>query len=174
MSFLTGLVGCCQQGEGSAPTDVSVATSSSGNYDDSFIIDFQNGSNSGTAFTDHDGSTSGVAISTSTWDGHYSGEGDSDMRIKAYMRATNATSYAWTLSITDNLSNNDGVSQSNLPQSADQNATGDGCINVNIDYGSSRPSHPEAGDTLVLALTGTATNSDGSTSATITKILTWT
>jgi hypothetical protein len=173
MSFLTGLVGCCQQGEGSAPTGVSVATSSSGNYDDSFIIDFQNGFSSGTAYTDHDGSTSGVTIFTNTWDSHYSGEGDSDMKIKAYMRATNATSYAWTLSITDNLSNNDGVSQSNI-QSTAQDATGDGCINVNIDYGSSRPSHPEAGDTLVLALTGTATNSDGSTSATITKILTWT
>jgi len=173
MSFLTGLVGCCQQGEGSAPTDVSVATSSSGNYDDSFIIDFQNGFSSGTAYTDHDGSTSGVTIVTSTWGNHYSGEGDSDMKIKAYMRATNATSYAWTLSITDNLSNNDGVSQSNI-QSTAQDATLDGCINVNIDYGDSRPSHPEAGDTLVLALTGTATNSDGSTSATVTKILTWT
>ena len=173
MSFLTGLVGCCQQGEGSAPTDVSVATSSSGNYDDSFVIDFQNGFSSGTAFTDHDGSTANVSIDTSTWDGHYSGGADTDMIIKAYMRATNATSYAWTLSITDNLSNNDGVSQSNILSTA-QDATVDGCINVNIDYGSSRPSHPEAGDTLVLALTGTATNSDGSTSATITKILTWT
>jgi len=170
---MTGLIGCCQQGEGSAPTGVSVATSSSGNYDDSFVIDFQNGQSSGTAFTDHDGSTANVSIDTSTWDGHYSGGADTDMIIKAYMRATNATSYAWTLSITDNLSNNDGVSQSNILSTA-QDATVDGCINVNIDYGSSRPSHPEAGDTLVLALTGTATNSDGSTSATITKTLTWT
>jgi len=57
----------------SAPTSVSVATSSSGNYDDSFVIDFQNGQSSGTAFTDHDGSTANVSIDTSTWDGHYSG-----------------------------------------------------------------------------------------------------
>lgn len=174
MSYMAGLVGCCQQGEGSSPTGVSVATSSSGNYDDSFVIDFQNGFSSGTAFTDHDGSTANISVDTSTWDSHYSGEGDSDMKIKAYMRATNATSYAWTLSITDNLSNNDGVSQSNLVGQASQDATGDGCINVNIDYGETRPSHPVAGDTLVLALTGTATNSDGSTSATITKTLTWT
>ena len=170
---MTGLIGCCQQGEDSAPTGVSVATSSSGNYDDSFVIDFQNGSSSGTAYADHDGSTANIAIGTSIWDSHYSGEGDSDMKIKAYMRATDATSYAWTLSITNNLSNVDGVSQSNLPESADQDATGDGCIMVNINYGSSRPSHPVAGDTLVLALTGTATNSDGSTAATITKTLTW-
>jgi len=174
MSYMTGLIGCCQQGEDSAPTGVSVATSSSGNYDDSFVIDFQNGQSSGTAFTDHDGSTANVSIDTSTWDGHYSGGADTDMVIKAYMRATDATSYAWTLNITNNLSNVDGVSQSNLPQSADQDATGDGCINVNIDYGDTRPAHPVAGDTLVLALTGTATNSDGSTAATITKTLTWT
>ena len=170
---MTGLSGCCQQGAGSAPTDVSVATSSSGNYDDSFVIDFQNGFSSGTAFTDHDGSTANVSVDTSTWDSHYSGEGDSDMKLKAYMRATGATSYAWTLTITDNLSNNNGVSQSNLAAQTSQDA-GDGCINVNIDYGDSRPSHPVAGDTLVLALTGTATNSDGSTAATITKTLTWT
>ena len=173
MSYMTGLIGCCQQGEGSTPTGVSVATSSTGNYDDSFVIDFQNGPSSGTAFTDHDGSTANVSIDTSTWDGHYSGGADTDMVIKAYMRATNATSYAWTLNITNNLSNVDGVSQSNHPQSADQDATGDGCINVNIDYGDTRPAHPVAGDTLVLALTGTATNSDGSTAATITKTLTW-
>ena len=173
---MTGLIGCCQQGAGSAPTDVSVATSSSGNYDDSFVIDFQNGFSSGTAFTDHDGSTANISVDTSTWDSHYSGEGDSDMKIKAYMRVggLDATSYAWTLSITDNLSNNNGVSQSNLVGQASQDATGDGCINVNIDYGDNRPSHPVAGDTLVLALTGTATNADGSTAATITKTLTWT
>ena len=170
---MTGLIGCCQQGEGSAPTGVSVATSSTGNYDDSFVIDFQNGFSSGTAYADHDGSTSNIAIGTSIWDSHYSGEGDSDMIIKAYMRATDATSYAWTLTITNNLSNVDGVSQSNGPDVLLQDGTGDGCINVNIDYGGSRPSHPVAGDTLVLALTGTATNSDGSTAATITKTLTW-
>mgnify|MGYP001255726428 CR=1 FL=1 len=161
-------------GQSSTPTDVSVATSSSGNYDDSFVIDFQNGFSSGTAFTDHDGSTANVSIDTSTWDSHYSGEGDMDMKIKAYMRATGATSYVWTLSITNNLSNVDGVSQSTLPSVLVQDATGDGCINVNIDHGETRPSHPVAGDTLVLALTGTATNSDGNTAATITKTLTWT
>ena len=170
---MTGLIGCCQQGEDSAPTGVSVATSSSGNYDDSFLIDFQTGQTTGTAYTDHDGSTNSIAIDTSVWDGHYGSDGDSDMIIKAYMRATDATSYAWTLSITNNLSNVDGVSQSNYPQQSLQDATGDGCIIVKINYGSSRPSHPVAGDTLVLALTGTATNSNGSTAATITKTLTW-
>ena len=183
MSFLTGLVGCCQQGEGSAPTGVSVATSSSGNYDCSVILDWQNSPNTSNGYPDYDGSNgncngSTLAIPVTAgaeggYDDYYSGDINAVAHIKCYMRATNATSYAWTLSITDNLSNNDGVSQSNI-QSTAQDATGDGCINVNIDYGSSRPSHPEAGDTLVLALTGTATNSDGSTSATITKILTWT
>ena len=172
MSYMTGLIGCCQQGESSAPTGVSVATSSSGNYDDSFLIDFQTGQTTGTAYTDHDGSTSNIAIDTTVWDSHYGSDGDSDMIIEAYMRATDATSYAWTLTITNNLSNVDSVSQSNLAAQTSQDAR-DGCITVTINYGGSRPSHPVAGDTLVLALTGTATNSNGSTAPTITKTLTW-
>ena len=175
MSFLTGLVGCCQQGEGSAPTGVSVATSSSGNYDDSFIIDFQNGFSSGTAYTDHDGSTSGVTIFTNTWDSHYSGEGDSDMKIKAYMRATNATSYAWTGAITGtSLSNSCSAAIANDASVNNQNALVDPCLVITITHGSSRPSHPEAGDYVVFTVTGTATNSDGSTASTVTHKITWT
>ena len=184
MSFLTGLIGCCQQGEGSAPTGVSVATSSSGNYDCSILFDWQVPV-SGSAYPDYDGSSgtcngSTIAIpvvagAEGGYDDYYGGDLNAVEHIKCYMRATNATSYAWTGAITGtSLSNSCSAAMSNGASVSSQDATVDPCLIITMTHGTSRPSHPEAGDFVVFTVTGTATNSDGSTAATVTHKITWT
>ena len=183
MSFLTGLIGCCQQGEGSAPTGVSVATSSSGNYDCSRLFDWQVPV-SGSAYPDYDGSSgtcngSTIAIpvvagAEGGYDDYYGGDLNAVAHIKCYMRATNATSYARTGAITGtSLSNSCSAAMSNGASVSVQDATIATCLIITITHGSTRPSHPEAGDFIVFTTTGTATNSDGSTAATVTHKITF-
>ena len=184
MSFLTGLIGCCQQGEGSAPTGVSVATSSSGNYDCSVLLDWQADAHTGNSYPDYDGSNgncngSTLAIPVTAgaeggYDDYYGGSLTAVAHIKCYMRATNATSYAWTGSITStSLSNSCSAAMSNGVSVSSQDATSDPCLIITITHGTTRPSHPEAGDFIVFTTTGTATNSDGSTAATVTHKITF-
>ena len=64
MSIMPAIVGCVQQGSaGNAPTGVSVATSSSGNYDCSVLLDWQNGSG-GSGYPDYDGSNGDCLAAT--------------------------------------------------------------------------------------------------------------
>lgn len=167
----------------SAPTSVSVATSSSGNYDCSVLLDWQNGSG-GSGYPDYDGSNGNCNSSTLAipvtagaeggYDDYYGGDLTAVAHVKCYMRATSATSYAWTGAITaTNLSNSCSAAIANGASVSVQDATVDPCLVITITHGSSRPSHPEAGDFVVFTVTGTATNSGGSTAATVTHKITF-
>ena len=180
---MTGLIGCCQQGEGSAPTGVSVATSSSGNYDCSVLLDWQNGSG-GSGYPDYDGSNGNCNSSTLAipvtagaeggYDDYYGGDSTAVAHVKCYMRATDATSYAWTGAITGtSLSNSCSAAMTNGASVSVQDATVDPCLVITMTHGSIRPSHPEAGDFVVFTVTGTATNASGSTASTVTHKITW-
>jgi hypothetical protein len=167
----------------SAPTSVSVATSSSGNYDCSVLLDWQAGS-TGSGYPDYDGSngncngsTLGIPVTAGAeggYDDYYSGDSTAVAHIKCYMRATGATSYAWTGSITGtSLSNSCSAAIANGASVSVQDATVDPCLVITITHGSIRPSQPEAGDYIVFTTTGTATNSGGSTAATVTHKITF-
>jgi len=168
----------------SAPTSVSVATSSSGNYDCSVLLDWQNSPNTSNAYPDYDGSNgncngSTLAIPVTAgaeggYDDYYGGDLTAVAHVKCYMRATDATSYAWTGAITGtNLSNSCSAAIANGASVNTQNATVDPCLVITITHGTTRPSHPEAGDYVVFTVTGTATNSGGSTAATVTHKITF-
>jgi hypothetical protein len=184
MSIMPAIVGCVQQGSaGNAPTGVSVATSSSGNYDCSVLLDWQNGSG-GSGYPDYDGSNGDCLAATIAipvtagaeggYDDYYGGDITAVAHIKCYMRATGATSYAWTGSITGvSLSNSCSAALANGASVSVQDATVDPCLVLTITHNNTRPSHPEAGDYIVFTTTGTATNSDGSTAATVTHKITF-
>ena len=94
--------------------------------------------------------------------------------IKCYMRATDATSYAWTGAITaTSLSNSCSAAMTNGASVGVQDATTNPCLIITMTHNTTRPSHPEAGDFVVFTVTGTATNASGSTAATVTHKITW-
>lgn len=185
MSYMTGLIGCCQA-QGSAPTGVSVATSSSGNYDCSILLDWQDSPSTNSAYPDYDGSNGNCNQSTLAipvtagaeggYDDYYRNDSLATALVKCYMRATDATSYAWTGAITaTSLSNSCSAAMSNGAGVSSQDATSSPALVVTITHGSSGESvTPDSGDFVVFTVTGTATNASGSTAATVTHKITWT
>lgn len=164
-----------------APTSVSVATSSSGNYDNACLIE------DGTAAFSQNGSQfSSGALSQSVlkpdYDNTYGGAPTCDVEFGAYLRATGATSYAWTLSITSSsLSLGNSVAlytatggYNNVQDATNFSNDGVGYM-VRITHAGGRGGYttPSAGDTFSCKLVGTATNSNGSTTAQITTTHTW-
>jgi len=192
MSFI-GTVGVvAQQGNNaaaSAPTSVSVATSSTGNYDDAFGTQaFADGSynsnihnQTGSVFSSNTGETQlDISVLNS-----FTAAGSINIYIASYLRATGATSYSWTLdSLTSSLSfpgsftpalntNNYNAQQDNTFSSE---TDGIGAY-VDIQAGGGRGglTWGNANDYIEFDVKGTATNSAGSTTSdTITLKITWT
>ena len=153
------------------PTGVSIATSSSGNYDDAV----DGADTSGCSFTAMDFGGVGWSSETLT---HVSAvlefaafagcASESKLSIYGYIRATNATSFLWDLSIDSQSLSNSCVASISGTASTSQDATSSGigeqCL---ITFGGGRGGqlYPVPGDTLVLAIKGKATNGSGDTDA---------
>ena len=154
-----------------APTGVSIATSSSGNYDDAV----DGADTSGCSFTAMDVSGSGWASNAltlypaanefSAFDGCAA---ESKLTIYGYIRATGATSYLWDLTIDSQSLSNSCVASISGTASTSQDATSSGigeqCL---ITFGGGRGGqlYPRDGDTLVLEIKASATNGAGTTDA---------
>ena len=156
---------------GAVPTLVSIATSSSGNYDDA--VDGED--TTGCFFTAMD--ISGVSWSSQTLTdvvgiiefGAFDGcSASSQLTIYGYIRATGATSYLWDMSILSQSLSNSCVASISGPGSTSQDATssgiGDQC---KITFGGGRggQTYPAPGDSLVLEINAEATNGAGTTDA---------
>ena len=173
MSFI-GTVGVvAQQGnQGGVPTNVSIATSSSGNYDESFFV----ADASGCSFTGMDVSaqqwssnalTYGAPIDDfSQFDGC---SAQSNNRFFAYLRATGATSFSWDMVLTSSSLSNGSVAAVGTALTGQDCTAGTGVgeyLSITFGGGRGGQTYPESGDSIVVTLKGTATNSTGTTSAT--------
>ena len=175
MSFLTGLIGTCQQLEDASatpgPTGVSIATSSSGNYNNSFSVG-TGGGNPGSSL-DFNGSSldvTTVVLLPEGGDGAYktdwgnapSATGD----VFAYLRATGAASYEMQGSIaSSSLSNSCSASWHGSAFSSQDGTGSNGIGYFKITHGGGRGGYflPADGDWVRVKVEGTATTSGGGT-----------
>ena len=154
-----------------APTGVSIATSSSGNYDDAVVIDCLSGV---TIFEDDGSGFSGNNytddFSGQTMSSAYNNQSVTETFIfKGYCRATGATSFAWDVTIdTGETSVNGSVSIIGTA-STSQDATGSNGAGEKVYWqfagGKSGVQYPAGGMQLVMKINCTATNAHGSTAA---------
>ena len=171
-------------GSGSAPTGVSIASSSSGNYDNALftgdlVYDSEGGNSPdvhiflpSSSFTYN--STDNVYLTSTTVDvADFSGfngiAGGSDIVLKAYCRATDATSFQWNMVLGVETSlTNVSMSVQNSGGTSQDSTGSSGAAVMRMTFGGSKAGYlfPEDGDTLALKLQCTATNSNGSTAAT--------
>ena len=188
MSFI-GVVGVVAQagqaagggGGGSAPTGVSIATSSSGNYDNALFTADEVYDNEPNAPVVHIFTpsasfnlASGVRVGSIDGDiddflGFVGISAGSDIILKAYCRATNATSFQWTVSVHSDTSLTNGTASVLTAGGTSQDSTGsNGAGKVRMLWGGSKAGFlfPEDGDTLAIKLECNTTNSNGSTAAT--------
>jgi len=186
MSFI-GVVGVVAQAgqAGTAPTGVSIANSSSGNFNNSFSSHVDNcGYTEGTfsgAFTTDTNSDSindrvTVDVDVGGMPAQFEGcDSSYHTQFGAYMRATGATSFAWQLSIVSQSLTGSSVALAGTI-TTDQNAL----LNSNnlgktmqISFGGGRGgvTYPSAGDEIIIGLAATATNSTGDTTATSLSML---
>ena len=182
MSYMTGLIGTCQQledasggggGGGNAPTSVSVATSSSGNYNNSFTT-FDT---SQMALTTA-GASSTETVSKSQYDEEHGSNGSAAFYVHAYLRATGATSYSMNAAMTgtSSLSAGSVAISGNSTSTQQDNTSSTGLGTVTITHGGGRGGivTPSVGDTVSVKVNGSATNSNGTTNATqIIRTLQW-
>tara|TARA_B100001113_G_scaffold142287_1_gene116455 strand:+ start:4597 stop:5190 length:594 start_codon:yes stop_codon:yes gene_type:complete len=182
LSFI-GAVGVVNQGYYAAPvsvpSNVSIATSSSGNHNNAFTSHVDNcGFTEGTfdgAFTTDTNSDSindRVTVNVIV-DGYASAFDGCDSayhtQFGAYMRATGATSFAWQLSIVSQSLTGSSVALAGTI-TTDQNAlfNSNGLVQtMQISFGGGRGgvTYPSAGDEIIIGLAATATNSAGDTAA---------
>lgn len=174
MSFIgvVGVVAQAGQGTVAAPTGVSIATSSSGNHDNSSstIVDscgFTEGT-SGGAMTSH---ARTVTVATNDMAASFEGcDSAYNTSFHAYARHTGGTSFAWDLAlVSSSMASGVTVSTTNSP-STSQDATGSGGITevLTISFGGGRGGviYPAAGNEIVVDLKLTVSNAGGSTNAT--------
>lgn len=174
-------------GGGSAPTDVSLATSSSGNYNNACIIFSPDNDGSGNDWIDEDGSSFSssacdIAIERFYFQGSLGQTGGTlRLMFKMYLRATGATSFSTELNSLD-ISNIDSslYNAISISGSADsgQDNTGTGDFGMRIDFehpsGGRGYAMPDNGDTMTVDLEGTATNSNGDTTVELDIGFNWT
>ena len=172
MSFMgtVGSVAQAGQAAASAPTGVSIATSSSGNYDDAVSA-----TGSIANFFDLDGSTfSSNGVITNLQSNHmataYSGLSPQEIfTFKGYCRATGATSFQWDVSIDSNTNVNNSSLGVTGTASTSQDATGSNGVGEKVQWqfagGKSGTTFPSGGMTLIMKINCTATNANGSTAA---------
>lgn len=157
----------------SAPTNVSIATSSSGNYDNAVIIDSSAGSN--LTFFEDDGSSfsSGIYVEelqSNNMASAFSGASPQEIfTFKGYCRATGATSFQWDVSIDSNTSVNYLTLGVTGTASTSQDATGSNGVGEKVQWqfagGKGGTTWPSGGMELIMKINCTATNAYGSTAA---------
>jgi len=171
MSFMGTVGSVAQAGQTAvAPTDVSIATSSSGNYDDAVVVDCS----TGITFFEDDGSGFSSRAYADFFQinqmaSAYNNNAVTETFIfKGYCRATGATSFLWDVSI-DSNSDANGTYSVIGTASTSQDATGtDGAgEKVYWQFAGSKGSvvYPESGMVLIMKVNCTATNAYGSTAA---------
>jgi len=156
----------------SAPTNVSIATSSSGNYDDAVVM---NGDM--TNFFDFDGSTMSsqngsdiINLQSNHMASAYSGGSPMEIfNFKGYCRATGATSFLWDVSLGSNTSVNNLSLGITGTASTAQDSTGTSGVGEKVQWqfagGKGGTTYPSAGMELTIKVNCTATNAHGSTAA---------
>ena len=190
MSFI-GTVGVvAQQGNNaaaaSAPSGVSVATSSSGNYDDAFGTQAYDGSSfqaqihlqQGSVFSSNTGETQLDITALNS----YSSGNSIVIQISAYLRATGATSYSWSLTdLTDRglLSFIPTLNTSSMSTAQDSTFGNSshlgGFVNIAAGGGRGGLTWGNDSDWIQFKVKGTATNNVGSTNSDeITLKIVWT
>jgi len=157
-------------GGSSAPTNVSIATSSSGNYDDAVVMNGEM-----TNFFDLDGSgfSSGgdvIQLQINQMVSAYSGGSPMEIFVfKGYCRATGATSFLWDVSLGSNTNVNNLSLGITGTASTAQDSTGTSGVGEKVQWqfagGKSGTTYPSAGMELTIKVNCTATNAHGSTAA---------
>jgi len=157
----------------SAPTNVSIATSSSGNYDDAVIVDSSAGSN--LTFFEDDGSSfiSGAWIEQLQGNhmaSAFTGVSPQEIFVfQGYCRATGATSFLWDVSLGSNTSVNNLSLAVIGTASTNQDATGSSGVGERVKWqfagGKGGTTFPSNGMELTIKINCTATNAHGSTAA---------
>tara|TARA_B100001939_G_scaffold318627_1_gene306186 strand:- start:178 stop:753 length:576 start_codon:yes stop_codon:yes gene_type:complete len=176
---IIGTVAQAGQGSVAAPTGVSIAEAASSGQNNSFKITDEGPDIMTVDYSDWSSATSesfGTQFEREVSAGDL---GDFDdygyIRLSpfAYLRATGATSFSWTNSVyADNFGTGSGDPSSSVGGNSNnsQDATGSGGTGTyfQITPGSGRGggnNWPTNGDYVIFKLTGTATNSGGSTTA---------
>ena len=179
MVFHFGAAGTAQQlktaNAGSPPTDVSIAENASSGQDDAFRVTDAAPDIFTVAYSDWASATSEsfgtqYEMDVSEGDlGDFEDYGRIDLTTYAYLRATGATSYAWAGSVYSSSLGGGSTASVGGSSSNNQDSTSGGTgIIFRITPGSGKGgglAWPANGDHVIFKLTGTATNSDGSTSA---------
>ena len=182
LSFI-GAVGVVNQGYATAPvsvpSNVSIATSSSGNHNNAFVSDGDScGYTDGTfdgAFTTDTNSDSindrvTVDVDVGPMSASFSGcDTAYTISFGAYMRATGATSFTWQLtiasqSVTGSSAALVGTITTDQNARLDSNGLGKG-LEITFGGGRGGMTFPADGDEIVISLAGTASNSAGDTVA---------
>ena len=176
MGFNIGVAGCAQQLEdassgGSAPTGVSIAENASTGQNNAFKT--QNIDNTDimdvgySEWTSISGSTLTFSVSASDMQDFNIHNGVCLMDVLAYLRATGATSYSWSASVhaSDLTYGSAAVTGAG---GGGQDGTSSG-VGIRFVFqgitGRGGYLYAAEGDYVTYKLTGTATNSNGSTSA---------
>ena len=182
MSFIGAVGVVAQQGNqtvSSAPTGVSIATSSSGNYNDAIVVPTANCNFAG---MNVDGSEFGteqsadVDVDSSDFQNYDGCSAQANILLRGYIRATGATSYAWDLSLdSSSLSNNCSAAiVGTASTDQDETSTVNGSIGkyLQISFGGGRggQTYPASGDEISIAVEASAINSAGTTTADIINI----
>jgi hypothetical protein len=166
------------QNNSSAPTGVSIATTSSGNYNNAAIIQNSEG---GHPWINEDGSSFSSATLDLTIPSGFSsadaieyaindsspGQGYTEVKVYAYLRASGATSYAWNL--TNITLNGNGIgSLSNLVKSTSQDCTSSPALTFRLNGVSGGRGYLPIvlNDEIDFEINASATNSTGTTNAT--------
>jgi hypothetical protein len=162
------------QSAGSAPSNVSVATSSTGNYDDAVIIDCITGSgvipaNSGSTFSSGTGDVE-LIYGPSYTSALNAGSGVLQFRTFGYCRATGATSFSWgmgTPSVVQDTNNAiNSTSKSGSGSSAQDSTSTHIGITASITHNSGGRGYlllQQSGDGFSWAVNCSAINSNGTT-----------
>ena len=152
-------------GGGSAPTSVSNATSSSGNYDNSFTTYDVSESVLTTP-----GSSTTASIAKELYDSEHGGNGSAQFYVRAYLRATGGTSYTQNAAMNgdSSLSGGCSVAMSANNSTSQDNTSSTGLGTVTITHGGGRGGiiTPSINDFVRVKVNGSATNSNGTTNAT--------
>jgi hypothetical protein len=175
MSFIGTAGVVAQQGNqaapATAPTDVSIATGSSGNYDESFTVVDATSCGFGSMNVGPIQFSSNAithSMNVAEFDAFDGCSSNSLHKFLGYIRATGATSFLWDLSLTSSsLSSGTATVEGTASTAQDCTSSGVGEI-LKISFGGGRggQTYPSAGDSIVVTLRATATNSTGDTDAT--------
>jgi len=165
------------QSGGSAPSGVSIATTSSGNYNHAVIIDCPSGSgviatNSGSSFQLFSGDIE-LIFGVNYNNALLANSGVIQFRTFGYIRATGATSFAWSLGgtqvVQDVFSAVSSCLKAGTASTAQDRTSTDMGMTVDVTHNSGGRGYAllsQSGDGVRWLVGGTATNSNGTTSAT--------